>query len=62
MLNGVLLPPILIYMLLLINKRRLMGKYVNSRTFNIIAWSTAGIIIALTIVYMFMSMGHSAQG
>ncbi len=61
-LNGVLLPPILIYMLLLINKRRLMGKYVNSRTFNIIAWSTAGIIIALTIVYMFMSMGHSAQG
>ncbi len=61
-LNGVLLPPILIYMLLLINKRRLMGKYVNSRTFNIIAWSTAGIIIALTIVYMFMSMGHPAQG
>jgi len=61
-LNGVLLPPILIYMLLLINKRRLMGKYVNSRTFNIIAWSTAGIIIALTIVYMFMSAGHPAQG
>lgn len=61
-LNGVLLPPILIYMLLLINKRRLMGKYVNSRTFNIIAWSTAGIIIALTIVYMFMSVGHPAQG
>jgi Mn2+/Fe2+ NRAMP family transporter len=54
-LNGMLLPPVLIYMLLLINKRRLMGKYVNSRTFNIIAWTTAGIIMALTVIYVIMS-------
>jgi Mn2+/Fe2+ NRAMP family transporter len=51
-LNGVLLPPVLIYMLLLINKRSLMGRYVNSKTFNVIAWATVGILIALTVVYV----------
>jgi NRAMP (natural resistance-associated macrophage protein)-like metal ion transporter len=50
-LNGVLLPPVLIYMLLLINKRNLMGKYVNGRVFNTIAWATAAILIAVTAVW-----------
>ena len=50
-LNGVLLPPVLVYMLLLINKERLMGKYVNSRTFNVIAWTTTVIIIIITVIY-----------
>jgi len=50
-LNGVLLPPVLIYMLLLINKHSLMGKYVNSRVFNWIAWSTAVILIGITVAY-----------
>jgi Mn2+/Fe2+ NRAMP family transporter len=52
-LNGVLLPPVLIYMLLLINKGSLMGKYVNSRTFNWIAWITTLILIALAVTYAF---------
>ncbi|HWX54980.1 MAG TPA: Nramp family divalent metal transporter [Verrucomicrobiae bacterium] len=50
-LNGVLLPPVLIYMLLLINKSSLMGKYVNSRIFNIIAWVTTAILIGLSITW-----------
>ena len=50
-LNGVLLPPVLIYMLLLINKRSLMGKYVNSRTFNWVAWITAAILIGLSVTW-----------
>lgn len=50
-LNGVLLPPVLIYMLLLINKSSLMGKYVNGRLFNWIAWITTGILIAMTVTY-----------
>jgi NRAMP (natural resistance-associated macrophage protein)-like metal ion transporter len=50
-LNGVLLPPVLIYMLLLINKSSLMGKYVNGRVFNWIAWSTTVILIAMTVTY-----------
>jgi Mn2+/Fe2+ NRAMP family transporter len=32
-----------------------MGKYVNGRTFNVIAWGTALILIALTVVYVFVS-------
>lgn len=48
-LNGVLLPFILIFMLLLVNKRELMGKYVNSRTFNVIAWATALVMIVLSV-------------
>jgi NRAMP (natural resistance-associated macrophage protein)-like metal ion transporter len=49
-LNGVLLPLIMIFMLRLINKHELMGKYTNSRWFNVVAWSTAGIVIAMSFV------------
>jgi Mn2+/Fe2+ NRAMP family transporter len=51
-LNGVLLPFILIFMLLLVNKRELMGKHVNSRTFNVIAWATAVVMIVLSIAML----------
>ncbi len=49
-LNGVLLPVVMIFMLKLINKHDLMGKYTNSHWFNWIAWITAGIVIALSLV------------
>jgi Mn2+/Fe2+ NRAMP family transporter len=48
--NGAVLPFVLIFMLLLINKKDLMGEYVNKRTFNIIAWVTTVIMIALTVM------------
>ena len=47
--NGVLLPFILIFMLLLVNSKRLMGKYTNSRAFNAIAWVTVVVMIVLTL-------------
>jgi NRAMP (natural resistance-associated macrophage protein)-like metal ion transporter len=47
-LNGILLPVVLIFMLKLINKHDLMGKYTNSHWFNAIAWLTAIIVIALS--------------
>ena len=47
--NGVLLPFILIFMLLLVNSKRLMGKYTNSRMFNAIAWVTVVVMIVLTL-------------
>jgi Mn2+/Fe2+ NRAMP family transporter len=53
--NGVVLPFVLIFMLLLINKKELMGEYVNSRLFNVIAWSTTAIMIVLTIGLMWNS-------
>jgi Mn2+/Fe2+ NRAMP family transporter len=55
-LNGVLLPAILIYMLLLINNRNLMGKFVNSRAFNAIAWTLAVLIIFLSAIYTYMGL------
>jgi NRAMP (natural resistance-associated macrophage protein)-like metal ion transporter len=51
-LNGVVLPFVLIFMLLLINKKELMGEYVNTRLFNVVAWATTVIMIVLTVVYM----------
>ena len=49
--NGVVLPFVLIFMLLLINKKDLMGEYVNRPLFNVIAWATTGLMIVLTIVW-----------
>jgi NRAMP (natural resistance-associated macrophage protein)-like metal ion transporter len=51
-LSGVLLPVVLVLMLLLINRKDLMGKYVNARWMNVVAWTTAGIIVVLSIGYM----------
>jgi NRAMP (natural resistance-associated macrophage protein)-like metal ion transporter len=48
-LNGVLLPVILIFMLKLINKHELMGKYTNTRWWNTIAWITVIIMIGLSL-------------
>jgi len=50
--NGVLLPFVLIFVLLLINDRELMGKYTNSRWYNVVSWMTVGIMIALTIAML----------
>jgi Mn2+/Fe2+ NRAMP family transporter len=47
--NGVVLPFVLIFMLLLTNDRELMGDHANSRTFNIIAWITVVVTIVMTI-------------
>lgn len=55
--NGIMLPFVLIFMLLLIKREDLMGEYTNSRTFNRIAWTTTVIMIALTgmfVVTMFV--------
>ena len=48
--NGVLLPVVLIFMLKLINDPEIMGEYVNSKAMNIIAWTTVGTVIVLTLI------------
>ena len=52
-LNGVLLPVVMIFMLVLINKTELMGKHTNNRWFNVIAWGTAIIVIGLSVAMLF---------
>ncbi len=50
--NGVMLPFVLIFMLLLINKKELMEGYTNSKMFNGIAWVTTFVMIALTLMFV----------
>ncbi|MGE5247000.1 MAG: Nramp family divalent metal transporter [Verrucomicrobiota bacterium] len=54
--NGVLLPFVLIFMLKLINDRELMGDHVNSRAFNGIAWTTTVVMIALTVLMVVVTL------
>ncbi len=46
--NGLLLPFVLVFALLLVNNKKLMGEYTNSRTYNYISWATIITIIILT--------------
>jgi len=54
--NGVLLPFLLIFMLILINKKELMGEYKNSFVINVIAWSTSGILIVLSLAWFWTTI------
>jgi Mn2+/Fe2+ NRAMP family transporter len=51
-LNGILLPVIIILMLMLINRKDLMGEYKHSRLWNVIAWATSIVVIGLTLVML----------
>lgn len=48
--NGILLPVVLILMLKLINDKRIMGEHVNSTSRNMVAWSTAIVVIVFTVM------------
>ncbi|MCI4624472.1 MAG: Nramp family divalent metal transporter [Candidatus Magnetoovum sp. WYHC-5] len=51
--NGILLPFVLIYAILLINKQSLMGEYTNSKVYNVIAWATVIVLIILSVILIF---------
>ncbi|MRR17493.1 MAG: divalent metal cation transporter [Deltaproteobacteria bacterium] len=53
--NGVLLPFVLIFMLLLINDKRIMGNFVNGRLMNVISWMTVTILIGLSLAMVVSS-------
>jgi Mn2+/Fe2+ NRAMP family transporter len=56
--NGVWLPVVLIFILLLVNRRDLMGDLVNTRTFNVVAWITVVAMIVLTLVLIYAGIFH----
>jgi NRAMP (natural resistance-associated macrophage protein)-like metal ion transporter len=58
--NGVWLPIVIIFILLLVNRRDLMGEHVNSLAFNIVAWVTAIAMIVLTLVLVYTSLFQGA--
>jgi Mn2+/Fe2+ NRAMP family transporter len=51
-LNAAMLPILLVFIILLVNNRRLMGKRVNGLTFNIISWGTVIVITGLIILLL----------
>jgi NRAMP (natural resistance-associated macrophage protein)-like metal ion transporter len=58
-LDGVLLPVVIILMLMLINRSDLMGEFKNTRLWNVIAWGTSIIVIGMTFVMLWgMMPGH----
>ncbi len=59
--NGIWLPVVVIFILLLVNRRDLMGEYVNTLTFNVIAWVTAIAMIALTLVLSYTAIFPAAS-
>ncbi|MFQ5664169.1 MAG: Nramp family divalent metal transporter [Terriglobia bacterium] len=54
--NAFLLPVVLIFMLVLVNRRDLMGEWRNSRGFNVVAWATAGAMILLTLALVYLAV------
>jgi len=51
-LNGLLLPFVLIYALSLVNNKKIMGEYVNPRSYNIISWGTVAVLAGLAIFFV----------
>ncbi|MEO7653417.1 MAG: divalent metal cation transporter [Bryobacteraceae bacterium] len=49
--NGVLLPVVLIFMVLLINRRDLMKEWTNSPFYNMVVWATVVVMIGLTLAF-----------
>jgi Mn2+/Fe2+ NRAMP family transporter len=54
--NGIMMPFVLIFMLFLVNNKDIMGDHVNGPIFNIISWITVVIMIALTLLMVFTSL------
>jgi Mn2+/Fe2+ NRAMP family transporter len=53
-LNGILLPVVLVSMILLINNKKIMGNYTNKPAQNIIGWGAVGILIILSLALLLM--------
>ncbi len=50
--NGIVLPAILVFMLILVNNKKLMGEHVNNKGYNIISCITIVALIILTVAYL----------
>jgi Mn2+/Fe2+ NRAMP family transporter len=50
--NGIILPLLLVFLIKIASDRRLMGSYVNSPTYNALAWITVIAAIGLTVALL----------
>ncbi len=51
-LNGILLPFVLIYALALVNNKKIMGDFINPKIYNVISWGTVSVLTVLTIFFV----------
>ncbi len=54
--NGMLLPVVLVCMILLVNNKKIMGKYVNKLANNIIGWSAVIVLVVLSLFLLLMPL------
>jgi Mn2+/Fe2+ NRAMP family transporter len=52
--NGILLPVVLVSMMILVNKKKIMGTFVNGRATNIIGWSAVAVLIGLSAALLIL--------
>jgi len=57
--NGIWLPIVIIFILLLVNRKDLMGEHTNGFMFNLVAWITAVFMIILTLVLVFQALSQA---
>jgi Mn2+/Fe2+ NRAMP family transporter len=53
-LNGMLLPVVLVCMIMLVNNKKIMGVHVNKPIYNVIGWITIAILVALSTLMIVM--------
>jgi NRAMP (natural resistance-associated macrophage protein)-like metal ion transporter len=51
-LNAAMLPILLVFIILLVNNRRLMGRHVNNLAYNVISWGTVALITILILLFL----------
>jgi NRAMP (natural resistance-associated macrophage protein)-like metal ion transporter len=51
-LNAAMLPILLVFIILLVNNRRLMGRHVNNLAYNVISWGTVALITILILMFL----------
>jgi Mn2+/Fe2+ NRAMP family transporter len=54
--NGLLLPFVIVFAILLINNKKLMGEFTNSKIYNYISWGTVIAVICLTVSWVVTSL------
>jgi Mn2+/Fe2+ NRAMP family transporter len=60
--NGVAIAPVLIFMLLLVNKKDLMGEFTNSRFYNIVAWALTVVMTILSVPFVWDTLRQIFHG
>ncbi|MCX6244322.1 MAG: Nramp family divalent metal transporter [Bacteroidetes bacterium] len=54
--NGLLLPVVLVCMILLVNNKKIMGTHVNKPFQNIIGWSSIAVLVGLSLMLILMPL------